>query len=301
MRSKELLDQRKWAALRKLLLPRIINVLANEEKLRWMISGLQRKQLLIRSDVKEQQDAYSDATGRALNIISKEERMAAQNAKLMAKSELKEFSPPHTTVHDSISAVLMGSGLMQYKASNTLDDTVKEFIRGGVQLGFDNPSNRQSAFEILEMCEMKMPRFLRPGFHSVQSCVSELVKNLETKKEASTGASNSSGSKTLSQKRQKAAATLSRLHRSEMKEERKGYLFRAKYLKILLLDNEHNTRIVTEVKFDATVGKATWYAEATRATRHPYDRRRYDVDPDDMAPVRYDCGKLSKLIKNFNK
>ena len=131
--------------------------------------------------------------------------------------------------------------------------------------------------------------------------MSELVKNLETKKEASTGASNNSGSKTLSQKRQKAAATLSRLHRSEMKEERKGYLFRAKYLKILLLDNEHNTRIVTEVKFDATVGKATWYAEATRATRHPYDRRRYDVDPDDMAPVRYDCGKLSKLIKNFNK
>ena len=42
MRSKELLDQRKWAALRKLLLPRIINVLANEETLvqTWIDSNL---------------------------------------------------------------------------------------------------------------------------------------------------------------------------------------------------------------------------------------------------------------------
>jgi len=192
---------------------------------------------------------------------------------------------------------------MIYKSKGTINNTSKKIISDWVQLGFENPSNRQSVFEIMEVCEREIPKFLRPDFHTVQNYISDLVTKNGKKSEGESNAVTRTRSKSLARNRQEKAGALSREHRIKLLDPSKGYLFKAKYLGIMLLDDTNHPRKISSVKFDENVltRAGGWYVMASLAQKKPWDYRVYTVDVATGDALCFNCSKLSKYVKKFNK
>jgi hypothetical protein len=110
-------------------------------------------------------------------------------------------------------------------------------------------------------------------------------------------------SKSLARNRQEKAGALSREHRIKLLDPSKGYLFKAKYLGIMLLDDTNHPRKISSVKFDENVltRAGGWYVMASLAQKKPSDYRVYTVDVATGDALRFNCSKLSKYVKKFNK
>jgi len=200
---------------------------------------------------------------------------------------------------DCIPSVLMGSGLMIYKSKGTINNTARKIISEGVQLGFDNPSNRQSVFEIMEVCEREIPKFLQPDFHTVENCISDLVSKNGKKSEGESNAATHTRSKSLARNRQEKVGTLSREHHIKLLDPSKGYLFKAKYLGSMLLDDINRPRKFLSVNFDENMltREGGWYVMASLAQEKPSDDRVYTVDVATGDAIRFNCSQLSKYVK----
>lgn len=267
------------------------------------------------NECRSQIEAFNIKTGENFEYKSEEMLKEEKNNLFSNMAEAQQSNVRKgETVNGDTSQVLMGMGLVLYKDTTEIDVVTRQLIQYGVQLGVENPSNRQSIFEILELCERSMPLFLQPDYYAVSSCVKTLLKEKETNK-SNVDSSKVKASKTMAEKRQRSANTLQKSHSDKLGNKDKYHLFSAKYLNVLLLYQE-KIRMITDVKFaDAVNGvdvknsnsrlKKCWYVETKEASARLADRKRYVVLNGEENPLLFKIGKtklsLSRLIKAFNE
>jgi hypothetical protein len=130
-----------------------------------------------------------------------------------------------------------------------LDPTAKKILEELFQKGVTNSSNRKGIQEMVEECKKKLPMLLAPTQAEVSSWLSS---RLQKEKRAMNGlepaASTQREPKTMFEKKQADAQSISKVHQAERSNPENEDLWLAKYLGVVMIV-EGITRIVTSVEF----------------------------------------------------
>jgi hypothetical protein len=173
-----------------------------------------------------------------------------------------EFAHPATLTINPASGrrALLGHGLATWRTVNVLDPTTKETLEEQCQKGVANTSNRKGVLEMVEACESRVPLLLLPSIQSVNGWLSNRLllakKPPETKQKKPESeeekkkkpASKKSPPKSVFERRQEVAATISKEHFPLRLHASKKHLFTAECINMHLVIDAV-VRVCTGVEF----------------------------------------------------